>query len=334
MHLRSYLAVLLICAWSGCGILGLSILGCSNRPTANSAGSTDESSAASVSNRIFAVSYPLQFLTQQIVGDQIEVLVPFEASSDPRTSKPTRETIEQMQQADLVIANGIGARYAKWLAVVSVPDSKTISTASHGLALTEYIALKGESVVHSHGPEGEHSHPVMAARTWLDPSLAKKQANYIAKQLKQTYPEQADRFEENLKSLQSRLDVLVGEMERLNGLIEQQSPLVFNDPEFAFFLRATGYTGEPLKGLPLTSNKDEELAELKSRLAQLKDEKKPRLALVEQGTPLPEFESNALSWLKTQIVEINLLDHRPPQGDYISAMKMNIARFAEAIAPK
>jgi len=329
MHLRTYLAVLLICVWGACGILG-----CSDRPMTNLASSTGASSATSISNRIFAVSYPLQFLTQQIVGDHIEVLVPFDSSSDPRISQPTRETIERMQQADLVIANGIGARYAKWLAVVSVPDSKIINTASHGLALAEYIALKGESVVHSHGPEGEHSHPVMAARTWLDPSLAKKQANYIAKQLKQTYPNQADRFDQNLESLQSRLDVLVGEMERLNGLIERQTPLVFNDPEFAFFLQATGYTGEPLKGLPLTPDRDKEWAELKSQLAQLNDETKPRLALVEQGTPLPKFDSSVLSWLKTKIVEINLLDHRPPQGDYIAAMKVNIARFADAIAPE
>ena len=346
MRLSSYLNVLSIRAWVGLSVLGFSILGfsilalsslgCSNRSTTNSAGTSGESSAASASNRIFAVSYPLQFLTQQIVGDQIEVLVPFESTSDPRTSKPTRETIEQMQQSDLVIANGIGARYAKWLAVVSVPDSKIINTASHGLALTEFIALKGESIVHSHGPKGEHSHPVMAARTWLDPSLAKKQANYIAKHLKQTYPDQADRFDENLNSLQSRLDGLVGEMDRLNALIEKHSPVVFGDSKFAFFTRAAGYSGEPLKGLTvdLDKNDDELLTKLKSQLAQDKDKENPGLALVEEGTPLPEFTSHVCRSLKIQPVEINLLDHRPSQGDYISVMKSNIARVAEAIGPE
>lgn len=286
MRLRSNLAVASKCAWVGASLLGFSvlfffsILGCSNRSTKNSAGWTSESQPALASNRIFAVSYPLQFLTQQIVGDQIEVLVPFESTSDPRTSKPTRKTIEQMQQSDLVIANGIGARYAKWLAVVSVPDSKIINSASHGLALTEFIALKGESLVHSHGPEGEHSHPVMAARTWLAPSLAKKQASYIAKQLKQTYPDQSERFDENLNRLQSQLDVLAGEMDRLNALIEKQSPVVFADARCVFFLRAAGYPDEPLKGLPAAEDNEQGLlAKLKLRLAPIKDKENSEIGV-------------------------------------------------------
>ena len=110
------------------------LVGCNSRALPDSAGSAGGDSAAQLSNRIYAVSYPLQFLTQQISGQEIEVLLPFAQSDDPRKSRPTREVIAAMQDSDLVIANGVGARYAKWLALVS-PVSYTHLT----LPTTPYV---------------------------------------------------------------------------------------------------------------------------------------------------------------------------------------------------
>ena len=339
MRLSSYLAILLI-SFS---------VGCSNRALPGPAGSASEASPTQLSNRIFAVSYPLQFLTQQIAGEEIEVLLPFDKSDDPRKSRPARETIKAMQDSDLVIANGVGARYAKWLALVSLSDSKIVNTASRGLALKEYIQVKGESVVHSHGPEGEHSHPVMAARAWLDPSLAKKQASYIAKQLKETYPARADQFDQNLDGLHARLDELDATMAPVRELVKVKSRIALTaGSQFEFFARFAGFSTEPLRGFSKGDGdlpEDQLLAAVKAQLqtkpkvpggassgsaSNSADSEKPKLVFVDERMQVPEDLLALLSSLGIHPVRIDVLDYRPANGDYISTMKMNIDRAVEA----
>ena len=336
MRLGYYLAALLILVSVGCG-----------RESSNSTnGLTNKASSAQLSHRIFAVSYPLQFLTQQIAGEEIEVLVPFGDSDDPRKFRPTREMIEAMQESDLVVANGIAARYAKWLNSVSLPESKIISTATHGLALRDYIQVKGESIVHSHGPEGEHSHPVMAAFTWLDPALAKKQSNYIAKHLKKTYPAHVDRFDQNLSQLQGRLDELESAMEQLRELSPENSSIVLTaGSQFDFFARAAGFSTEPLSGFKNKLQIDKELlAAVKTQLQEKFEEKfedklgessgegeRKKLVLIDQRLQLTEGLSKIFLSYGIQAVPIDTLDHCSATGDYISTMKSNINRVAEAI---
>ena len=124
MRFCSYLVTLLIVV----------SIGCNNRAS-SAKDSRSRLSDSQPANRIYAVSYPLQFLTQQIVGEEIEVLLPYGQADDRRNSRPAREVIEAMQNSDLVIANGVGARYAKWLALVSLPDSKIVNTASKSCLL-------------------------------------------------------------------------------------------------------------------------------------------------------------------------------------------------------
>ncbi len=314
-------------------VLLLSVaIGCNNSSSPNL--NKNPTSPAPPSNRIFAVSYPLQFLTQQIAGEEIEVLIPYDPADDPRTSRPTRETIEAMQKSDLVITNGVGATYAKWLVVVSIPESKVVNAASHGLALREFIPIKGKSIVHSHGPEGEHSHPVMAARTWLDPSLAKKQASYIAKQLKKAYPEKADSFNKNLGRLQLRLDDLVAQKELIETQQQRESQIVLtSSSQFEFLVRAAGFSGQTLP--ELSENSPENLVAVESLLKKLSSQPnggKPAMVIYDQSTQLPESLSDHFASLKIQTVAIDLLDHPPEHGDYVSAMKQNLERVTKALS--
>jgi len=164
--------------------------------------------AQPLNKRIVAVSYPLQWVTQQIAGDDYDVSFPGAAATNPATWHPDRQAITEMQSADLIVANGTGATYAKWLTTVSLPETKLILTASRGLALSDYIMVEDIRLVHAHGPEGEHSHPTMISETWLDPATLKKQAIYIQSQLAKTYPDDAGRFAANLATIEETLDSL------------------------------------------------------------------------------------------------------------------------------
>lgn len=60
-------------------------------------------------------------------------------------------------------------------------------------------------MTHIHGPEGEHAHGATAFTTWLDPTLALKQANAIRATLAKLHPQNADDFQKNFDELKGDL---------------------------------------------------------------------------------------------------------------------------------
>ena len=129
--------------------------------------------ARELTDRIVTVSYPLQYLTQRIATNDLIIEFPAAESDVPRNWKPTIDEIANIQKADLIITNGPGIDYANWLIKVTLPDSKICAT-SEALSLQDFIKVKGVDIVHSHGPEGEHSHPFMVAYSWLGSSHRKE----------------------------------------------------------------------------------------------------------------------------------------------------------------
>lgn len=296
-----------------------------------SADKNDSAQAApkSPAMRVVAVSYALQYLTQRIVGDSIDVELPIPPGEDPQHWRPSREAIASMQSADLIIANGTGATYANWLATVSLPESKMCYSATRGLSLSDYIAVEDVQIVHTHGPEGEHSHATMVARSWLDPAIAKQQAIYIADQLGRVYPKLADQFNQNMKSLTTDLDRLAGQLETLKAT---SPPVVLSaSPDLKFFTRAAGVTDRHLTWFELPSA-EQAKSELKTLLSE-NSGIEPNLILF--GSENPD-ESLKLE-LKTAGLEpiiIDLIDKKPETGDYLTAMESNIAILSAAMNRK
>lgn len=124
--------------------------------------------------RIVAVNYPLQYFAESLVGDGAEVEYPVPQDVDPSFWRPTIADISAIQSADLVLLNGAG--FATWVDRVSLPRSKLVNTT----AAIEDKFIFTESITHSHGDGGEHSHEGLASYVWLDPTLAIAQAEAIA----------------------------------------------------------------------------------------------------------------------------------------------------------
>ena len=285
-----------------------------------------QSNLKPLANRVVAVSYPLQYLTKRIVGDSINVDMPVPTGGDPQNWRPTRDAITDMQSADLIIANGTGATYANWLTTVSLPESKICFSATRGLSLSDYIAVENVQVVHSHGPEGEHSHATMVARSWLDPAIAKQQAVYIAKQLNRVYPDLRDQFDRNLKTLSTALDQL---SELMNASQPQNGPTIISaNHRSKFFTRAIGITDRHLVWTDLPTAEQAE-SDLKKILGELPDPK-PNLILFGSDQPSNELLQQLTAVCLTP-VSIDLIDQEPATGDYLTEMKANVERFTAAL---
>ncbi|MEM9969360.1 MAG: zinc ABC transporter substrate-binding protein [Pseudomonadota bacterium] len=124
--------------------------------------------------KIVTVNYPLKYLAERLIGENGEVVFPVPEGIDPSFWRPSIADVSMIQSADLIVLNGAG--FATWVDRVTLPRSRLVNTT----AAVEQLFITTESITHSHGDGGEHSHEATASFTWLDPTLAIAQAEAIA----------------------------------------------------------------------------------------------------------------------------------------------------------
>ena len=184
-------------------------------------------------SRIVAVNYPLQYLTERLVGDGAEVVFPVPADVDPSFWRPSIEDISMIQSADLILLNGAG--FATWVDRVSLPRSKLVNTTS----AIEDAFIFTESITHSHGDGGEHSHEGVASYVWLDPTLAIAQAEAIAAAIAGRQLAPADEVYARFDTLRSELEALdMLAQTRLGGLSD--TAIIATHPRYQYFARRYG----------------------------------------------------------------------------------------------
>jgi zinc transport system substrate-binding protein len=180
---------------------------------------------------VAVVNYPLYSFATQIGGDKVDIFFP-EIDGDPAYWEPDETSIEKFQSADLILLNG--ADYAKWTEKVSLPSSTQINTA---IAFKDqWIEIKGE--VHSHGPEGEHSHTGYAFTTWLDMKNAEKHAEAVYEALVKLLPEERASLESNFKEVRNQIQHLDSQLSEILGE-KQDLELFASHPVYQYL--ANGY---------------------------------------------------------------------------------------------
>lgn len=152
--------------------------------------------------RIVAVNHPLQYFAERLAGGEAEVEFPVPATVDPSFWRPSISDISRIQSADLILLNGAG--FATWVDRVSLPRSKVVNTSA---ALRDQFIVT-ESITHSHGDGGEHSHEGLASYLWLDPTLAIAQAEAVAAALSQRGLAPSATLDAELDALRSDLSAL------------------------------------------------------------------------------------------------------------------------------
>ncbi len=146
--------------------------------------------------------YPNTYLASRVAGDAVRVVCPVPPEADPAHWAPTREDLVTFQRADLVIINGAG--FESWIETAALPESRVVDSTRQFRA----ELLKYETVTHTHGPGGAHSHTGIDGHTWLDPVNAKAQAAEIVRALSARWPAHAKAFEQRFDALAEDLDGL------------------------------------------------------------------------------------------------------------------------------
>ncbi|PID39930.1 MAG: adhesion lipoprotein [Proteobacteria bacterium] len=264
---------------------------------------------------VHVVNYPLKYFAERIGGNQVSVTLPVPKDVDPAYWKPNAAEIGAFQRADVILLNGAG--YAKWLKYTSLPQLKIVNTSQ---AFRErYIAVR-ETVTHSHGPEGEHTHEGWAFTTWLDLSMAAGQAGAIADAFARIRPLKASYFKANFRSLEK--DLL--DLDRRIKTITAKSgklPILFSHPVYDYFESAYGLNGKSVHWEPDLPPTPDQITELENILAA-----HPARWMIWEGVPNP----SAVTALKVMNIATTVFapcGNTPAKGDFLSVMNANVANL-------
>jgi len=264
---------------------------------------------------VYVVNYPFKYFAERIGGKHVRVFLPVPADVDPVYWTPKISDIGAYQQADLILLNGAG--YAKWVSKVSLPRSKSVDT-SRGFK-DRHITVK-ETMTHSHGAEGEHAHEGLAFTTWLDLSLAAKQAEVIANALTRKRPQHKEQFMANYQSLEKDLLALDS---RIKALVTPNHtvPIIFSHPVYEYFEKVYVLNGESVHWEPDEKPTPSQIAEL-NKIYETHQAK----WMIWEGAPI-KSAVNVLERMGIQSAVFDPCGNVPLDGDFLSVMRQNIANL-------
>ena len=266
---------------------------------------------------VFPVNYPLAYFAERIGADQVEVVLPAPADVDPAYWMPDQKTISAFQKADLILLNG--ANYAKWIAKVSLPRSKTVDTSRK---FKDSYVYATEMTTHSHGATGAHAHESLAFTTWLDLSLAKLQAEAIYKALARKRPSAEMEFKVNFQALSDDLDKLHSQIREIVAR-DPGRALLGSHPVYDYL--SAGY-GINLRSVHWEPDETPTISQW-NNLNHILEEHKAQYLLWE-GEPLTSSTDELNARGITSVV-FSPCGNRPENGDFMSVMQQNITNLKQ-----
>lgn len=138
--------------------------------------------------------YPLYFFTSQIVKDKATIINITPAGAEPHDYEPSTQDVAHIEDSQLLVLNGVG--FEPWsdniLELIKNKPTKVIFTAE--TLAQKYIEEDGAQIRDPH--------------VWLDPLLAKQQAQIIADAIISIDPENTAFYQETVNDLKEKLNAL------------------------------------------------------------------------------------------------------------------------------
>jgi zinc transport system substrate-binding protein len=268
---------------------------------------------------VVASNYPLAYFAERIAGSSAVVHFPVPDDVDPAYWRPKVDDIKVLQRADLLVFNGAG--YETWLPKVSLSRSRQVDTS---LAFANQFIRIEQAVTHDHGGSGLHTHEGTAFTTWLDMSLAQRQAEAMAEALGRKQPELKSRFKEHLGQLLNDLEDMDKTLYAI-GAKMRDYPLLASHPVYQYMARRYGLNLASVHWEPDEIPPEREWTQLAKVL-----EKHPAHWMIWEKQPQPET-AKRLARLGINSLVFDPCANRPTQGDFLSVMATNVRNLQQAM---
>ncbi|WP_277586206.1 metal ABC transporter solute-binding protein, Zn/Mn family [Psychrobacillus antarcticus] len=243
--------------------------------------------------KVYTTVYPLQYFTERIGGESVNVSSIYPAGANEHTFEPTQKDMMALADADLFFYIGLGLEgfvenakktlaeeQVKMVATVDAVSDEQFeqSVGEHEEATTE------ESNKHEHEDESTeshegHDHGDIDPHVWMSPKISQSLALSIKDSLVEISPEQQETFEKNYEELVKELQVLDADFEEM---AQTASTKTFFVSHAAFGYLANTYGLEQLSVAGLNSQDEPSQKEL-TKLIDLAEEKNIGYILFEQN---------------------------------------------------
>lgn len=284
---------------------------------------------------IYTTVYPLQYFTERIGGDAVEVQSIYPPGADEHTFDPTQKDMIALADSDLFFYIGLGLEGFVENAEKTMEGERVKMVAVADEIPEESL---GEGHDHDHGEEGhdshehdDHDHGEFDPHVWISPVLSIELVTTIKDSLIEASPEKKDAFEQNFEDLKK--DLL--EIDRkFKDMASNAAVKTFFVSHAAFGYIADTYGFEQVAVAGLNSQSEPSQKQLAS-LVEYAKEHDVKYVLFEQNvssklTDVIRKEIGAdslmlhnLGVLTTEDVENN--------EDYLSLMEYNIETLEKAL---
>lgn len=186
---------------------------------------------------------PVYVFAQNVIGDTPGVEVDLLLSPDlgcPHDYALRPADLIRIGQADLIIANGLGAEPFMETLLAKKPHDRVLTIADD----TEPIEAECEEAGHEHSAEpgdepghaGHHHHDDHNPHVWASPIQAAREVRTLARKLGAADPARADRYQANAEHYAKRLESLGERMKSAAKGFKGRNIVTFHDA-FAYLAR-------------------------------------------------------------------------------------------------
>ncbi|MHC4430152.1 MAG: metal ABC transporter substrate-binding protein [Planctomycetota bacterium] len=245
--------------------------------------------------RVAVVNHPLEYFTERIGGDLVDVVFPAPPDIDPAFWSPGPDSVAAYQQADVIFRHGAG--YARWIDRTTLPASRLVDTSA---AFADRLIGVEDAVVHTHGPAGEH--------------------RAILEALVEARPQHETSFRGGFDTLER--DLL--EIDRQLETAFSGQPLLASHPVYQYLAGRYSLSMRSVHFEPDERPDERAWGDLEKILAE-----HPASLMLWEGEPLPDTAAR-LETLGVGVVVFDPCGNRPGEGDWMTTMRRNAERVLDA----
>ena len=291
-----------------------------------------------IHQRVAVTNYSLYCMVSSIcrdangpVNEVIYVGPP--SGTDAHAWMPPADQVRDLQKVDLIVCNGPGAVFANWMDKVTIDESKLCKT-TDAIKLADFVVVTDHQLVHSHGPEGEHSHSWVVPQSWLSPRIARKQARLCYERLIEVYGE-STQLDNGFAELQKKFDELEAVVEEIRNN-HQGLVVASSTPDVQYLTRELGWTDRYLQWTESREIEQgkKELAEMRARVAKNDPEAPPTEKLfLWSSTRIDSLGAFADSqWPSSTTIDLVDAPEESISADgYFERMATNLKRIGESL---
>lgn len=259
---------------------------------------------------VTAAAYPYEFLVERIGGDDVRLTALTQPGVEPHDLELTPRQVGALTSTDLVVLSS-GFQPA-------VDDAVEQQAADRVLDVNDVVELR------SAGHEDEHG--ALDPHLWLDPERFAAVGQALAERLGELRPDRADQFAERADALEADLTALDDALRTgLSGCARDQ--VVTAHEAFGYLTERYGLEQVGISGLsPDAEPSPRRVAEV----AELARAEGVTTIFFEELVSPRTAESLARE-VGASTAVLNPLESAPDDGDYLTAMRANLAALRTAL---